>query len=262
MDIKAIETEYKGYRFRSRLEARWAIFFDACNMEWEYEPEGFYFEDGVQYLPDFLVHDVIVPNYEYNTKFYKEKVKEWKDKWGEETWRYKAKQEYQENIINKLSFIKKDVYFEIKPNKELSPKEEDKIMHLVAAKKPLVVLSDIPSVPDMYTPKYLREYELEHWSPHRPILNTITLEGTRNQSGKLCGCHINLVALRNEKGKNKLGLTKNSDRLTYDMRNSPRVGDKGFISNNLKLARQARFEFGETPERVKKTMRAFYSHLE
>ena len=27
-DIKAIETYYKGYRFRSRLEARWAVFFD------------------------------------------------------------------------------------------------------------------------------------------------------------------------------------------------------------------------------------------
>ncbi|MCB6994492.1 hypothetical protein LI177_13475 [bacterium 210820-DFI.6.37] len=28
--LKAIQTEYKGYRFRSRLEARWAVFFDAC----------------------------------------------------------------------------------------------------------------------------------------------------------------------------------------------------------------------------------------
>jgi len=26
--IKAIETQYRGYRFRSRLEARWAVFFD------------------------------------------------------------------------------------------------------------------------------------------------------------------------------------------------------------------------------------------
>ena len=35
--LKAIETEYKGYRFRSRLEARWAVFFDACGVKWEYE---------------------------------------------------------------------------------------------------------------------------------------------------------------------------------------------------------------------------------
>jgi hypothetical protein len=50
--IKAIETSYKGYRFRSRLEARWAVFFDAAGIKWEYEPEGFDI-DGTLYLPDF-----------------------------------------------------------------------------------------------------------------------------------------------------------------------------------------------------------------
>ena len=52
--IKAIETVYNGYRFRSRLEARWAVFFDACGYPWEYEPEGFNI-DGIYYLPDFKV---------------------------------------------------------------------------------------------------------------------------------------------------------------------------------------------------------------
>ena len=56
--MKAIETFYKGYRFRSRLEARWAVFFDACGVKWEYEPEGFDLGDGLYYLPDFLLHDV------------------------------------------------------------------------------------------------------------------------------------------------------------------------------------------------------------
>lgn len=56
--IKPIETEYKGYRFRSRLEARWAVFFDACGVKWEYEPEGFDLGDGLYYLPDFLLHNV------------------------------------------------------------------------------------------------------------------------------------------------------------------------------------------------------------
>jgi len=51
--IKAIETKYKGYRFRSRLEARWAVFFDALGIAWEYEPEGYDLGDGVWYLPDF-----------------------------------------------------------------------------------------------------------------------------------------------------------------------------------------------------------------
>lgn len=54
MEIKAIETEYKGYRFRSRLEARWAVFFDALEVKWEYETEG-YEKDGVKYLPDFYL---------------------------------------------------------------------------------------------------------------------------------------------------------------------------------------------------------------
>ena len=42
-EIKAIETVYNGYRFRSRLEARWAVFFEAAGIEYEYEPEGFEF---------------------------------------------------------------------------------------------------------------------------------------------------------------------------------------------------------------------------
>ena len=54
--MKAIETVYKGYRFRSRLEARWAVFFDALGLRWEYEPEGFETAAG-WYLPDFRVWD-------------------------------------------------------------------------------------------------------------------------------------------------------------------------------------------------------------
>ena len=55
-NIKPIETEYKGYRFRSRLEARWAVFFDSLGMKWQYEQEGFDI-DGVWYLPDFYLVD-------------------------------------------------------------------------------------------------------------------------------------------------------------------------------------------------------------
>ncbi|MCC6419519.1 MAG: hypothetical protein IT429_14900 [Gemmataceae bacterium] len=50
--IKAIETSYKGYRFRSRLEARWAVFFDALGISWEYEKQGYNLPSG-PYLPDF-----------------------------------------------------------------------------------------------------------------------------------------------------------------------------------------------------------------
>lgn len=52
--MKAIETRYRGYRFRSRLEARWAVFFETFRVPWEYEPQGFS-GNNVAYLPDFLV---------------------------------------------------------------------------------------------------------------------------------------------------------------------------------------------------------------
>lgn len=56
-DIKPIETVYNGYRFRSRLEARWAVFFDSIGINWLYEPEGIQLPDGSYYLPDFYLPD-------------------------------------------------------------------------------------------------------------------------------------------------------------------------------------------------------------
>lgn len=53
--IKPIETHYNGLRFRSRLEARWAVFFDALGIRYLYEPEGFENADGDRYLPDFYL---------------------------------------------------------------------------------------------------------------------------------------------------------------------------------------------------------------
>lgn len=54
--IKVIETEYRGYKFRSRTEARWAVFFDEIGVLWEYEKEG-YDLGGIWYLPDFWIPD-------------------------------------------------------------------------------------------------------------------------------------------------------------------------------------------------------------
>ena len=53
--IAPIQTRYKGYHFRSRLEARWAVFFDALNIEWEYEKEGYDLGELGWYLPDFYL---------------------------------------------------------------------------------------------------------------------------------------------------------------------------------------------------------------
>jgi hypothetical protein len=50
--VKAIETKWKGYRFRSRTEARWAVFLSALDVAFEYESEGVMLPSG-PYLPDF-----------------------------------------------------------------------------------------------------------------------------------------------------------------------------------------------------------------
>lgn len=55
--IKAIETRYNGYRFRSRTEARWAVFFDTVGLKYEYEKEGFELPCG-RYLPDFFLPEI------------------------------------------------------------------------------------------------------------------------------------------------------------------------------------------------------------
>jgi hypothetical protein len=55
MQVKPIETVFDGHRFRSRLEARWAVAFKALRLPYEYEIEGFELSGGVRYLPDFYL---------------------------------------------------------------------------------------------------------------------------------------------------------------------------------------------------------------
>jgi len=57
-DIKPIPTIYKGQKFRSRIEAKWAVLFDLLKIIWVYEPDGFQLSTG-KYLPDFYL-----PEYE------------------------------------------------------------------------------------------------------------------------------------------------------------------------------------------------------
>jgi hypothetical protein len=55
--LTPIETRYDGYRFRSRLEARWAVFFNTLGVKYEYEKDGFDL-NGVRYLPDFWLSEL------------------------------------------------------------------------------------------------------------------------------------------------------------------------------------------------------------
>ncbi len=52
--IKPIPTRYKGRLYRSRLEARWAAFFDLAEWKTEYEPLDL---DG--WSPDFLIDEYV-----------------------------------------------------------------------------------------------------------------------------------------------------------------------------------------------------------
>lgn len=48
--MRSHPTRYAGVQFRSRLEARWAAFFDVAGWEWLYEP----FDDE-SWVPDFVL---------------------------------------------------------------------------------------------------------------------------------------------------------------------------------------------------------------
>lgn len=54
-NFKVIETKYNGYKFRSRLEARWAVFFDYMGVKYFYEHEGYDLDEHGRYLPDFHI---------------------------------------------------------------------------------------------------------------------------------------------------------------------------------------------------------------
>lgn len=58
MTIKAIETLYRGHYFRSKAEARFAVFLDCLGVKWDYEPQGFDLGNGLKYLPDFKIYNV------------------------------------------------------------------------------------------------------------------------------------------------------------------------------------------------------------
>ena len=46
--IQAVPTRYRSIEFDSRLEARWAAFFDECGWQWSYHPADLH-----GWFPDF-----------------------------------------------------------------------------------------------------------------------------------------------------------------------------------------------------------------
>lgn len=59
---QSIPTEYNGVVYRSRVEARWARFFDLVGIKHQYEP--IWFTDGkYRYKPDFHLPEVCLREY-------------------------------------------------------------------------------------------------------------------------------------------------------------------------------------------------------
>lgn len=56
-EVNAIETEFEGVKYRSRTEARWAVFLKHLGLHFEYESELVTLSSGEKYLPDFFIHE-------------------------------------------------------------------------------------------------------------------------------------------------------------------------------------------------------------
>lgn len=54
-DPEAVDTVHGGIRYRSRTQARWAVFLDTLGLEHAYEPKRFLLGGGISLTPDFLL---------------------------------------------------------------------------------------------------------------------------------------------------------------------------------------------------------------
>lgn len=70
-------TLYKGYYFRSKNEAKWAVFFDKLGIPYQYEPEAFMCSDGSQYTPDFFLPNSYLRDIRWKGLYLEVKHKEW-----------------------------------------------------------------------------------------------------------------------------------------------------------------------------------------
>jgi len=66
--VRALTTKYNNHLFRSRLEARWAKFFDYLDISYLYELEGFDLGSAGFYLPDFFLPGIPARNFPQNQK--------------------------------------------------------------------------------------------------------------------------------------------------------------------------------------------------
>lgn len=180
--MKVIETEYKGYKFRSRLEARWAVFFDACGVTWEYEPEGFELDNGMYYLPDFLLHNVMLLHHSEC------KIDLWIEVKGQLTATDRAKIEE----FSKVDF-----------NSYMSPNEN-----------PILVVSKIPEGEDLFD---LRDsaFDMAYSGENVEPFNLYTVDGDYYSS--ILGIFNKKIALASENSDDSFRLDEERTVRAYKM---------------------------------------------
>lgn len=232
MMIKNIETEYNGYKFRSRLEARWAVFFDAAGIKYEYEPEGFDLGNGLRYLPDFKIrcrlYDLDNTCYE-NVRDYVDGTVTYIKSLDNEGHEYLCKDNqgmfigFREGTPFFIEFI---LYVEVKGDM----KEEDlKKIRAFSKHAPIIVLGNIPNDwyerhenDDFFTTKYIlffnkiKQFKLS--APYYEYLDEFNKDIA----------NLNIC-----------------DFECYE-RNNGFPQFKEYSNVELKIAKQARFEYGVT----------------
>ena len=199
--VKAIETEYAGCKFRSRLEARWAVFFDEAGIKWVYEPEGFVLKDGTKYLPDFYL-----PNIKH----------------------FDCHREMTDDYPEKYE---RSCFVEVKG--EMDDIDLNKIL-MFSEFAPIIIVGNIPKDSgDAY----------DHYLDNRWDVKSDWLWDVGEFDGELLTRGIPAF-----KSNDMLFSKHNGDFWLCGMRSPWWDGGK-LMSKALKKARQARFEYGETPKR-------------
>lgn len=196
-EIKPIQTEYNGYRFRSRLEARWAVFFDAMGIKYEYEPEGFEHYD-YRYLPDFYFPDF-------------------------------------------------KVYGEVKPSDEKLSEDSDKIGYMVDFNGPmangLVLLGPIPYY-DPSERSAFPSHDMLYW--HKGVCVKRVRFKMRGRWGATELLEVDDLGVC-DTARIPVEASVEPTYYSEELKRDYTFGDFGIEAPAYAKARQARFEFGETP---------------
>jgi hypothetical protein len=227
--ITAIETEYAGCRFRSRLEARWAVFFDHLGIKWAYEPQGYeiptdpWVTETRGYLPDFWLPDF--------------------DVWCE------VKGQLDHGGMNRILMAACGAGLPLSPHHNGSPRNDD----LFPWRHRILMLGDVPREGHRWLHTCLSVVA-------RDIVAAAGVSFAKTQDNRWV-----LIQMTKYKPLNQylVGESPSDDvirRFVHGEAHSM-VTTLAFVEDAYNTARSARFEFGETPRVERETSRIELSDL-